>query len=102
MAPKVKIAGVRYKNIETALEAEEAALTVVHVAVNKQLKRLEVRGSSRVVAFRAAAFTEILTPPAAAGLGAQVEEQLLQEMLRQAEQEQEHAHDHPQQQQQQQ
>ena len=31
-----------HRNIETAPEAEEAALTTVHVAANKQLKRLEV------------------------------------------------------------
>ncbi|KAI7843435.1 hypothetical protein COHA_002913 [Chlorella ohadii] len=57
MSRRARIGGLKVKNVEAALLAEEQALTTVHVAVTKQLRRLEA------------------------------EEQLLQEMLRQAEQE---------------
>ncbi|PRW33945.1 hypothetical protein C2E21_7228 [Chlorella sorokiniana] len=57
MSRRARIGGLKGKNIETALLAEEQALTTVHVAVTKQLRRLEA------------------------------EEQLLQEILRRAEQE---------------
>lgn len=57
MSSKSRVGGLKVKHVEAALQTEEQALTTIHVAVTKQLRRLEV------------------------------EEQLLQEMLKRAEQE---------------
>ncbi|KAL4435622.1 hypothetical protein ABPG77_002585 [Micractinium sp. CCAP 211/92] len=57
MSGKSRVGGLKVKHVEAALQTEEQALTTIHVAVTKQLHRLEV------------------------------EQQLLQEMLKRAEQE---------------
>ena len=88
------------QNIEAALQAEEQALTTVHIAVTKQLRRLEVGqgpGSWEGAACTCAAACTLpllmqepggkhpLLPPPL--FTSQAEEQLLQEILRRTEQE---------------